>query len=236
MHSSQSFATGTRRRRLPTLSAAVAVAVGCSSALAASASAAVIAVSPTCVVQTGGKPAEMAVAGTGFTPGDEIDVATTKGGAFGTGTADTAGNIGILLDAPLLPVPSDEPYASAFTMSASDALNPLAVAPTATFWVANLAVKTTPAVAKFSKRVTWRFSGFLPGKPIYAHYLHGNKLLATRSFGRGTTPCGTLEKKAVFLPVRSKYSTYRVQVDNSRRYSKKSLPRWIGTLQTRLPG
>lgn len=234
MQSSDPCAGRSRRRRLSTLGGAVAlVAVG-SSVAAAQASAAAIAVAEPCVVNLVGSGGSlMVVGGMGFTPGDSIDVQSTAGGAFGTGTVDASGNLLLTMNAPILP--SSGPAIRTFTLTASDVINPLSVPPTATFLVANLAVATNPAEAKPTKRVTWTFSGFLPDKTLYAHYVHGRKVATTRSFGRSAGPCGTLKTRAVFYPGKPKFATYTVQVDNSRRYSRKTLPRWIGKLNTHIP-
>lgn len=232
MQASNPCAGPSRRRRLPTLGAAVTLVVVGSAVAAAPASAAAIAVVEPCVVDAGGA-APMVVGGTGFTPGDVIDVQAPNDAAFGYSTADAAGNLAITMNAPVLG--TVDPKVQQFTLTATDQTNPLAVAPTATFLVANLAVVTQPREAKPTKRVTWSFSGFVAGKAIYAHYLHRGKVVATRSFGRDVGPCGTLKKKALFYPGHAKYSSYSIQVDNSRRYSKKTLPRVLSTLTTNIP-
>lgn len=234
MQASNPCAGRSRRRRLPTLGAAVTLVAVTSGVAVATASAATITVTPPCVVDLPGDPgSQMAVTGTGFTPGDVINVSAPNDAAFGYNTADAAGNLAIAMSAPVLG--TIHPAVASFTLTASDDLNPLAVPPTATFSVANLAVQTIPAQAKPTKRVTWKFSGFIPGKTIYAHYLHGKKVTATKAFGRAAGPCGTLDTKAVFYPGKAKYATYKVQVDNSRRYSPGTRPAVLATLNTRLP-
>ncbi|MEA2198938.1 MAG: hypothetical protein QOJ25_2989 [Solirubrobacteraceae bacterium] len=226
---------GRSGRRLPTLGASFLLAVGCSGALAAQASAATLAVAQPCVVNadaSAGSP--MTVTGTGFTPGDTIELQTTSGGGFGTAVADATGNISTLMTAPTLPNASI-PAAAPFTVTATDSLTPLPVNPTATFMVANLAVGVHPARAVPGKKVTWTFSGFVSGANIYAHYLHGKKVTATAKFGRANGPCGLLKTKAVFYPGKAKYPTYKVQFDDSRRFLASALPRFIGIIYTHIP-
>jgi hypothetical protein len=136
------------------------------------------------------------------------------------------------MSAPVLP--TDAPDAAPFALTATDETDGVTTAST-TIEVANLAVATNPAEGKPTKRVTWTFSGFTSGAEIYAHYLHGKKVTATAKFGVATGPCGVLKTRAVFYPGKAKYDSYKVQVDDSRRYSTTSLPHLIATLQTHIP-
>jgi hypothetical protein len=216
------------------LGASFVLALGCSGLAAAQASAATITVAQPCVVNADasvGSP--MTVTGMGFTPGDTIQLQTTRGGGFGTALADASGNISAVIAAPLLSTLG--PSVETFTLTASDSLTPLPVNPTTTFPVANLAVGTHPAEAKPARRVTWTFTGFPSGAKIYAHYVHGKKAVARTAFGRAGGPCGVLKKKAVFFPGHAKYELYTVQVDTALRYSPSTLPRWVGKLNTHIP-
>ena len=75
------------------------------------------------------------------------------------------------------------------------------------------------------------FSGFRPGKQIYAHYLHRGKITATAKFGRSKGACGQLKSKAKFYPGRQRFTTYKVQFDDARKYSPHSSPRFVTTLR-----
>jgi hypothetical protein len=100
-----------------------------------------------------------------------------------------------------------------------------------TFSVANLAFSTNPDVANPSKVVHFSFSGFKTGASVYAHYLRGRKVVATQRFGRASGICGLLKAKAHLFPLRNPASgTYKVQIDDSRRYRAKALPRVDSTL------
>jgi hypothetical protein len=215
------------------LAAFVAAGAATMGVAAAQASAASIAVGQACVVNANpGVGSQMTVTGTGFTPGDTIDLQTTTGGAYGTTTADPTGNISAQLAGPILSTIG--PGMASFTMTATDEDTALPTAPSTTFDVANLAVSTNPAEAKPTKRVTWSFSGFIGGAEIYAHYLHDKKVVARTKFGRASGPCGTLKTKKVFFPGKPKYDSYQVQVDDAARYSARSLPHLIATLKTHI--
>jgi hypothetical protein len=203
------------RRARPLVALGASAAAASLAAVAASVSAAgaatgpAIAVAPKCVVNA--KPASgspLAVAGSGFTPGDSIDL--SAGDANQTATANSSGK---------------------FTMTAQDETTGTGSASTS-FWVANLAFSTTPSVANPSKIVQFSFSGFKSGKAVYAHYLRGKKVVATQKFGRATGICGLLKAKARLFPLHNPPSgTYKVQIDDSSSYRAKSLPRVVSSLR-----
>jgi hypothetical protein len=208
--------------------AALSFAVAVSAPSAGAASAPAIAVAPKCVVNA--KPASgspMAVAGSGFTPGDSIEL--SAGDTSGNATANSAGEFSVLIPAPTLA--TFGAGAKKFTITAQDDTTGTGSA-SSTFWVANLAFTTNPSVANPSKVVHFSFSGFKPGKVVYAHYLRGKKVVATQKFGRATGICGLLKDKARLFPLHNPPSgTYKVQVDDSRSYRAMSLPRVDSSLQ-----
>lgn len=169
----------------------------------------------------------MAVAGSGFTPGDSIDL--SAGDTSGNATANSAGQFSELIPAPTLA--TSGAGAKKFTITAQDETAGTGSAST-TVWVANLAFSTNPSVANPSKVVHFSFSGFKPGKVVYAHYLRGKKVVATQKFGRAKGICGLLKAKARLFPLHNPPSgTYKVQIDDSRTYHAKSLPRVDSSLQ-----
>jgi hypothetical protein len=215
------------RVRVLTVSAVVAACL-VAVPLAGAATAPRIAVAPQCVVNA--HPATgslMAVAGNGFTPGDSISL--TAGDTSGSATASTTGAFDVLIHAPTLA--TSRAGAKRFTITAQDATSGSGSAST-TFQVANLAFSTSPAVANPSKTVHFSFSGFKRGAVVYAHYLRGRKVVATQRFGHASGICGLLKTKARLFPLHNPPSgDYRVQVDDSRRYRVKALPRVDSTLQ-----
>ncbi|MGH2915837.1 MAG: hypothetical protein ACRDMX_12710 [Solirubrobacteraceae bacterium] len=76
----------------------------------------------------------------------------------------------------------------------------------------------------------WSFSGFRPGKTIYGHYIHGRQVALAR-FGRAHGPCGMLKVRARFYPGGHPRSrSYRLQLDQSRHYSKRARPRVLTSI------
>src|SRR5215475_974326 len=215
------------RSRMATLTASAMVAVGASGVVAEAASAQAIQVLQGCVVNTGSSAGAITVVGSGFVPGDAVDLQSSPAGAFGTATVAPDGTFATSFAGPILP--TVDPTARSFTLTATDENNGATAA--TTFLTANLAVATHPRTAKPSKKVTYSFSGFRPGKQIYAHYLHRGKITATAKFGRSKGACGQLKSKARFYPGRQRFTTYKVQFDDARRYSPHSLPRFVTTLR-----
>jgi hypothetical protein len=200
-------------------------ALAVSGALAAPATAEVIAVNGACFVNA--KPsvgAPVTVSGSGFTPGDTVELEST--GVFGTTTVGPAGTFTSTVEGPILSTAF--PASARFTLTARDETNGTTTASTS-FLVANLAFQTRPAVAKPSKTVHFSFSGFKPGALVYGHYVHGKKVVTAR-FGRAKGACGSLKSKARLFPGKPRFSRYKVQFDDSRRYHAKALPRIISGL------
>ena len=97
---------------------------------------------------------------------------------------------------------------------------------------ANLAVATSPSSVRNvrKEKVTFSFSGFVPGKHIYGYYLL-KKVVAKVKFGKAHGPCGVLKQKALLYPGgRPSKDKYKVTFESSSRYDKTAFPRVTGTL------
>ncbi len=216
---------GVRRGLLRVSVGFVAVAVPVIPATAASA--ATIAVTKPCFVNANpGKGAPIGVIGTGFTPGDTIEITGT--GVFATATASPQGGILLATGGPILSTAG--PATQSFSLTANDQTSGVGNLAATTVTVANLSVATNPSVAKPTRKVSWHFSGFVPGKTIWIHYLR--KHAVTRmSFGKAKGACGTLSAKRTLYPGgHPRFSKYTVVLDQLKRYSKRSRPRIVTTL------
>ena len=204
------------------LAAGTASVISFQARVAAAAGTPAVAVAPKCVVNAHPTMGSlMAVAGSGFTPGDSIEL--TAGDATQTATAGSTGTFSVLMHAPTLATIGAG--SKRFTITARDQTSGTGSAST-TFSVANLAFSTSPSVAKPSKIVHFSFSGFKPGAFIYGHYLRRGKVVTMQRFGRASGICGLLKAKAHLFPLRNPASgTYKVQIDDSRKYRAKALPR-----------
>jgi hypothetical protein len=200
-------------------------------AAAAPASAATLSLNKPCYVSAGSKRAAMNLLGSGFVPGDMVEISSSDGSVATSTTVNASGDIAATTGAP---IPAFSlPGAKAVTLTAQDfTAAGTTITATARTQAAQLAVDTKPAQARLSKKVTWYFSGFKPGRFIYGHYLH-NKPVARAKFGRAKGPCGVLKVKAQFYPGgHPRFKSYGLQIDDSTGYSKHASPRIVTRLGT----
>jgi hypothetical protein len=213
-----------RRTGIPAALAAAA-AIAATPAAASAASAATINLDRPCYDSIRG--AVIAVTGAGFTPGETIDLNGNEIAA--SATADPSGAFVTAVRVPILGFPG--PGQKPFSISAIDESTGATVA-NASFLVANYAVTTKPSRAKPHKKVKYSFSGFIPGRPVFGHFVLHGKLEVTKRFGTAKGACGLLSSHSPLYPGnRVRYGTYRVQFDSTRKYSKKTAPRLVTSLQ-----
>jgi hypothetical protein len=227
--------TRTARRAAAGLLTSSAVLAG-ATALAPAADAAgtpTVAVSQACYVNVGSSTAPITVTGSGWTPGDTVQLQSADDLLYDTVTVAADGTI----SAQIQGVEPDGTTPKSETLTATDQGNETTgtdptdqTATSTAFDTVNLGVATAPAVSKPSKKVTFNFAGFAAGKEIYGHYVHKGKLKLTYKFGRASGACGLLKTKAHLYPGKAKYDSYSVQFDNSKKYSKKTLPAIVATL------
>jgi hypothetical protein len=207
-------------RRLGVLAAATAAAA----AVPASASAAQLAIDHSCYDSVRGNV--ITIAGAGFAPGDVIDLRAP--GLFTTATV--ASNGGFVTRAPVPTLRFIAPGVKLFRLTASSEHSGASFGPLP-FHVANFAVATKPAHAKPRATVSFRFSGFVGGRPIYGHFFLHGKLRASKRYGRAQGACGTLTAKSPLYPGRNpRFGTYKIQFDQSKRYRKRNRPRLVTSL------
>jgi hypothetical protein len=197
--------------------------IALSAVTAAAGSAATVAVDKPCYDESN----TMTITGAGYTPGDTVDVTAT--GVFGTAPVDAAGQFALAVKAP--PLGTIAPSHQAFMLTATSEANPTVTA-AALFNVATFAVTTKPPQARPSQRVRFLFSGFTPGKAIYAHYVRSGKVRATARFGVAASPCGTLTVRARLYPDNHPATgVYHIQFDSTRRYAAKTAHKLVATLR-----
>jgi hypothetical protein len=169
----------------------------------------------------------MTISGAGFAPGDTVRL--TAGDASATATAAGDGTFTATSAAPDLP---KGPFSKRLTLTAVDQTRPGVTAET-TIHVANLAVAVSQTLVQNVRKdkVLFSFSGFEPGRRIYAFYIHG-KRRARAVFNRAQGPCGTLRERALLYPGgRPTNDRYTVVFENTGRYSATAFPRVTGNLK-----
>jgi hypothetical protein len=176
--------------------------------------------------------APMTLTGSGFGPGDAIEISGAKG--IGRATAASDGTFSLTMSAPTLP--NADPGTLATRLKVADTTRSL----TSTLVVtsANLAVRTKPGTVKNIRddQVTYSFSGFTPGRNIYAYYHLRSKLVAKMRFGRAAGPCGTLKARALLYPGGNPGPhAYAVAFESSSHFIKNVFPKVTATLSILAP-
>ncbi|HET8978310.1 MAG TPA: hypothetical protein VFN87_09135 [Solirubrobacteraceae bacterium] len=176
--------------------------------------------------------APMTLTGSGYIPGDTVDI--SGGGVFTTALVQPDTTFVATTPAPILSTIG--PGAMKTTLTATDENNAgsATTPPTATAVVhsANLAVSTSPGSVRNVRKdkVTFRFSGFAPHKNIFGYYMR-KKIVAKVRFGKASGPCGTLRQRALLYPGgRPRYDRYTVTFESRGRYAKRAFPRVTGKL------
>jgi|GEM_PF-1767783 len=210
-------------RRL--IAASCAAACAATAGLAAQASAATISTTIPCVANLGfGGALTLPLAGTGFTAGGSVTIRTSSPSDptvrdLTTLTADAAGNIAAQTRIDPPPLRSPTTIQQAFTLVAIDGANPANVA-TTTFKQVAFGFSASPDTGKPSRKVTYTARGYLPGKPVYAHFRFGGITRRDVKLGVATSPCGIVSKKMRLLPTKTRFGTWTVYMDHLPTYSK----------------
>jgi hypothetical protein len=220
-----------RRQTLLKWTVCAAIVLASSGVVTSQALGATVVVTSPCVVNSNPSHGSgMRVKGAGFAPGSIVKIrpnaqSLSTGGAVAKGN----GTFAATFRAPTLATRG--PGVSTFGLAAYSSSGGTAAT---TYLVANLAVASTPTVPQPGQELAYSFSGFVSGAKIYAHYLHGNMVTATTTFGTTSGPCGTLHTTVPRYPGENTYHGYTVQFDDSPQYSTKSRPKVVTTLL--LPG
>ena len=135
----------------------------------------------------------LVLSGTSFTPGTPIAIA---GDVTGTAQADAAGTFTTAIAAP----PITELGPRVVTVTAVDRVNPANTSTLRMAVVREPFGSNRPVAGRPRAITTWRFAGFVPGRPIYAHFLLGGRPRGDYRFGVARGRCGTLAARAARIP------------------------------------
>ena len=136
---------------------------------------------------------KLTMSGTAFTPGGQIAI---SGDATGTAVADPLGVFRTEIVAP--PVTGLGPRTVVVT--ATDVANP-ANRTTLRMKVVRAAFGSNlPIAGRPQEMTTWRFAGFAPSQPIYAHFILEGRSRGDYRFGVARGDCGTLTVRAPRIP------------------------------------
>lgn len=135
----------------------------------------------------------LTLSGTSFTPGAPIAIA---GDVTGAAQAGPAGTFTTAITAP----PVAELGPRVVTVTAVDQTNPANVATLRLRVVHEAYGSNRPVAGRPREITTWRFAGFVPGRPIYAHFLLDDRSRGDYRFGVARGVCGTLTARAARIP------------------------------------
>lgn len=205
-------------------------------ALAAQAAAAAhLTVAAGCYVIAGKNAPPMSFSGTGFAPGDSVLISSRDGTVDTSVKADARGAFAGEADAPTPFFAT--PGAKKVGLTATDqTLTGTTITARTSVNVTELAwdhgsTERHQGLGALTEKTNWSFSGFFPGQPVYGHYLYQGRQVALTVFGRAHPPCGTLTVRTKLYPTIPHHSSFLIQYDDSRAYSRKSRPRIIGPLK-----
>src|SRR3954449_11704358 len=133
------------------------------------------------------------VSGTSFTPGAPVTIA---GDVTGAAQADAAGMFTTEIAAP----PVAELGPRVVTVTAVDRITPANTASMRLNVVREAFGSNRPVAGRPHAVTPWRFAGFVPGRPIYAHFLLGGRSRGDYRFGVARGDCGTLTARATRIP------------------------------------
>lgn len=188
-------------------------------ALPAAASAATVTLDKPCYVS--GQPGTVALAG--FAPNAVVTLENADLGPTKI-TTDVTGSFTV----PFTP-PSGadlkKPGSRELVFKATEDANPANTAMGGSR-IAPLAFATDSGTKSPKANRSWYFSGWVTGKPIYAHFRFGGKTRGTYRFGVPTGPCGEYKRRAPGIGVKGGVSrgTWTVQVDQAKSYKSTTKP------------
>ena len=88
-----------------------------------------------------------------------------------------------------------------------------------------LGVSVRPRIARPSKRIRFKGSGFTGAKPVYAHYVYKKKVRKTVRMARKTGTCGGWKARRPQIQIDDpKPGLWNVQFDQSKRYIDATKP------------
>ncbi|MGH2917572.1 MAG: hypothetical protein ACRDLS_03090 [Solirubrobacteraceae bacterium] len=193
-------------------------------AFAASASAAAVSVNVGCVI-FGGTYSDPAipVLGAGFTPNSSVTLSTFTAqkptpAFLGSAQVDAAGNFGTVTGAAIFN--SSDTRKQTFNLVASDGT----IAAVTTFTQVRAGYHRAPDPKRPNQKVKHVAQGFTTGKRVWAHFRHGGKTRANKSLGKAKGPCGIATKRMRALPTKSRLGTWKVYVDEKKRFSLSTRP------------
>lgn len=198
----------------------------------APASAATIATTTPCVTSFGGIKS-VGLVGTGFTPGRAVLVRATNPdirtpSLMAEVQADAAGNVPTgTIGMPAL-FSSFSAVDETFTLNARDDRG-VEAAPY-TFRQVFFGFRGVPGDAKPGGTVRYTPRGFVPGRPVYAHFRFAGRTRADVKLGVAKAPCGIVSRRMRQLPAKVRIGRWTVAMDHERVFNSNTVLQARGNL------
>ena len=191
-------------------------------AFAAPAGAATLSVPPCVVDYRAIGQNNLKIAAAGFRPGSVVQIlSTTPSNPTPTivtsGVADGAGNV--LREIAPLSFNNVDTFEQSYMLGAVEAGNPANVTAPVSLTQVRFGFTANPSSGRANRAVTYTARGFLPGRPVYAHFRFRGKTRRNVKIGTAAAPCGVVSKRMRLLPTRVRYGTWTVYMDQVARYS-----------------
>ena len=173
----------------------------------------------------------MPVVALGFTPGGFVMVypnttANPTPRILTSSRLDAAGGFQAATLPPPFAKTSDN--LETFNLIAEDKANPAApILATVPFQVVRFGMTRHPNPKRPRQKVTYTARGFVPGKPVYAHFRYKGTTRRTVSLGNAKGPCGITSKRMRALPTKVRYGAWRAYIDQTKKFSAATRPQWI---------
>jgi hypothetical protein len=185
-----------------------------------------------CYVNTASAAAKVTVNGSGWSPGDTVQLTDTRGVVTTTLTVSSMGTFVAIVPAPVVPtrdiditdrIQAVDEGSQGSTTQGGGATG--ATAYSSTFLTTDYAVKVSGTINPLRK-LAFNLSGFPASRTVYGHYLTASgRLLETASFGKPGGVCGLRKVDAYEYPGgRAKKGQYTIQFDDDLHYSARTTP------------
>ena len=155
----------------------------------------------------------LTVSGSAFTPNAAVAIV---GDVTASAQADPTGAFSALVTVPRV----TELGPRTVTMVMIDQANPANTATMRVRVVREAYGSNLPIAGRARELTTWRFAGFIPGRPIFAHFVLGGRERGSHRFGVARGVCGTLRVQAPRIPGVDRVTAGRwtLKLDQRRRY------------------
>ncbi len=116
-----------------------------------------------------------------------------------------------------------------FRLAATDNANPGNVAAT-TFRQVFFGFRAGPGEAKPGGRVRYTARGFVPARPVYAHFRFAGRTRSDVRLGVAKAPCGIVSRRMRQLPAKTRLGRWIVAMDHSRVFKRNTVLQARGNL------